>query len=1566
MTLDLSRHWKFVIVAVSFLFLAFNAEAQRIRPDREIEVAPDSMPDYILLSDSTNGFLQFRRIALDWSFKTDSVCLTIVEDSIGFPSESLRKCFFTTAGDTKICGLEYVGDTLTAYVCSGATQIDSFKTEIVGGGGADTDVDSLAIIGNVLHVYEDNKDRTVDLSQFVDTDIDSVKIIGNVLHIYEDAQDISVDLSQFVDTDEQQIDNFSINGRVISLEIENDGQPPQTVTIPNDSIDAYNGLTLVGSDSVKLGGFLVENTEITGSDGNSFHRMTWDSISLYYINVLSNYRLQHLGDNHFFQITGNGDLWQNARGMNEYNTRISNGGFGGISMYVFSDSSIVPSTPLDKVIGLAIDTAFIKIQTPGVRDQSVSGGMILTLQTGNGDVEYETIGDLIADSDALKRKPWHMAFFQGDSSITDTTAWDSLVLMNDNVRWIYFNDTLNALAIGKGARADNNYNTALGAYAFPFQNDTITEAITNTQIDTVNEVITGLATYITHLADLGYSTGDNVKIRFTLVSGQMPFTDSAVYMIEGDHLFNIASASTLAPIYFEFDSVETGSYELVANQYLTHSTALGDSSIVDRNRQVALGGDRTEEIKFAQDIRFDADTNFTHRQFYQYDSSTNQLIPFWWDLENNGIVYWDNADFRTLEEHLHFDGTSDVGINGRPVPSVWRLSVYGGLAVVEDPLALGRAQIRMGDTTLTDWYWFTEASDDDYVIRSHNKTGVGENEPNFVIDSAGQFWIPFYRYTTFEKNTLTNGLDKVLLTDAAGFMWNIRLDSLASQLSVAASADSLGTPFNDGNLIIGNGTRGGQENANFFADVTNTRLGIGTNTPDETIHAKSTGNASLKIDGGPLSTSEMFWAQNGTNKWRMGTDGLLTDLYLYRQTGSATIFKMDISSLLTTWYENQEFQKDITLSGFTGGVKDQASYRGLNIDASGQVGTFDLDTLGGSLWTDAGPNTYLTSTADNVTIGSTASTGSKLFVDGSFAVGTTSSFTGESTFNSAARFNDGIKDFLGGLGASGQVLKWFTGDEVRWQNVDWSELTGIPGGFSDGVDNTGPWTDAGVYTYLTTTSDNVHIGGSTNPPSKLYVTGTFAVTSTSAFTGEATFNSAARFNDGIKDFLGGLGASGQVLKWFTGDEVRWQQVLWSDLGSIPAGFADNVDNVGMTSFFWDADGTAATEITDGETISITGGTDITTSRSGNTVTINYSGSGGADELGTVITNTNIVYGQGSDVADQDNDFQWNDGNNTLFIGASLDIDDTGGMTFPNSYNFDNASGESINFTSSQISMLVGSATQESITSTVSTINNEAFIGNAPDDQLEIQSSTTNGPSIGHELLLDATPSDNDQYIQFDDNGDIYISARNAADDDIQILADDVVIIRAGTNNIQLDANTYAWATGYFSVNGGSSLTYDLEVNGTAGKTGGGSWSSLSDQRVKRDITTIEDPYTVLRSLRPVNFRYKDSLINASGMEDRIYHGYIAQEYQSVFPHEVMASKSTGMLTMSVDGAQTYTTAAVQQLIKDKEVLEAIVAKQEDRLLALENALLNQVKPAGLSVPVIDKDGIKITIDIEKK
>jgi len=84
--------------------------------------------------------------------------------------------------------------------------------------------------------------------------------------------------------------------------------------------------------------------------------------------------------------------------------------------------------------------------------------------------------------------------------------------------------------------------------------------------------------------------------------------------------------------------------------------------------------------------------------------------------------------------------------------------------------------------------------------------------------------------------------------------------------------------------------------------------------------------------------------------------------------------------------------------------------------------------------------------------------------------------------------------------------------------------------------------------------------------------------------------------------------------------------------------------------------------------------------------------------------------------------------------------------------------------------------------------------------------------------------------------------------------------------------------------GTTSPTQNLSVNGTAGKTGGGSWSTFSDRRVKTDIQTYSKGLNEIMEINPVTFKYKENSGYSNTSKD--YVGIIAQEIEQVLPSMV--------------------------------------------------------------------------------
>ena len=83
----------------------------------------------------------------------------------------------------------------------------------------------------------------------------------------------------------------------------------------------------------------------------------------------------------------------------------------------------------------------------------------------------------------------------------------------------------------------------------------------------------------------------------------------------------------------------------------------------------------------------------------------------------------------------------------------------------------------------------------------------------------------------------------------------------------------------------------------------------------------------------------------------------------------------------------------------------------------------------------------------------------------------------------------------------------------------------------------------------------------------------------------------------------------------------------------------------------------------------------------------------------------------------------------------------------------------------------------------------------------------------------------------------------------------------------------------------------LEVNGTAGKPGGGGWSDSSDERLKTNINDLNgrDALNKIMQLRGVTYEW----INPEEHEAGIKAGFIAQEMEMVFPDWITEIEPSG-------------------------------------------------------------------------
>lgn len=137
-------------------------------------------------------------------------------------------------------------------------------------------------------------------------------------------------------------------------------------------------------------------------------------------------------------------------------------------------------------------------------------------------------------------------------------------------------------------------------------------------------------------------------------------------------------------------------------------------------------------------------------------------------------------------------------------------------------------------------------------------------------------------------------------------------------------------------------------------------------------------------------------------------------------------------------------------------------------------------------------------------------------------------------------------------------------------------------------------------------------------------------------------------------------------------------------------------------------------------------------------------------------------------------------------------------------------------------------------------------------------------------------------------------------------------------------------------------SFTLSVAGSAGKFGGGMWSTFSDARLKKNVEDFTDGLEVIKQIRPVWYEFNGKADMAT---DERYVGVIAQEIQKVAPYTIQPLKKTSkdgstQEYLSYDGtALTYMLVnAVQEQQSQLEEKDRQINNLQQQLTGLHNRL----------------------------
>lgn len=175
-------------------------------------------------------------------------------------------------------------------------------------------------------------------------------------------------------------------------------------------------------------------------------------------------------------------------------------------------------------------------------------------------------------------------------------------------------------------------------------------------------------------------------------------------------------------------------------------------------------------------------------------------------------------------------------------------------------------------------------------------------------------------------------------------------------------------------------------------------------------------------------------------------------------------------------------------------------------------------------------------------------------------------------------------------------------------------------------------------------------------------------------------------------------------------------------------------------------------------------------------------------------------------------------------------------------------------------------------------------------------------------------------INIDDNGSASDPSYTWTNDE------DIGMYRIGTNILGFATNSAERiridASGNVGI--GVSPSALLHVNGTAGNPTG-VWSTVSDARLKKDISPLKNALETVMKLQGVSFKWKDK-----SKGDKLHYGFISQEVEKVLPEWVWADKD-GYKWLEKEGAEAILVEAIKEL-------QGIVSEQQLQINALKARL----------------------------
>jgi hypothetical protein len=193
------------------------------------------------------------------------------------------------------------------------------------------------------------------------------------------------------------------------------------------------------------------------------------------------------------------------------------------------------------------------------------------------------------------------------------------------------------------------------------------------------------------------------------------------------------------------------------------------------------------------------------------------------------------------------------------------------------------------------------------------------------------------------------------------------------------------------------------------------------------------------------------------------------------------------------------------------------------------------------------------------------------------------------------------------------------------------------------------------------------------------------------------------------------------------------------------------------------------------------------------------------------------------------------------------------------------------------------------------------------------------------IIVEPTSNDKDSgislkttYTDTDRNWGIYAGSGSAPNNANFRIVD----ITAAMDRLNIDLN------GNVGI-GTTAPAYQLQLSlNSAAKPTSSSWTIASDERLKKNIKTLEGALGKMLALRGVTYEWIEP--EKQGNMTGVYMGLIAQEVEKVFP-EWITTDSEGYKNLTVTGFEALTAESFKELKAENDALRARIEALEARL-----------------------------------